>query len=366
MSTAQDRPLVLVTGSSGLIGTRVARALIEDHRVVGLDVVDPPDAFPDEAGFVECDLTDDAKTDAAVRQVVREHGDAVASVVHLAAYYDFSGEPSPLYQELTVLGTRRLVKALREHTHTEQIVFSSSLLVMKPVEQEGEVIDEESDVRAEWEYPKSKLEAEAALRETHGDVRVVVLRIAGAYDAWGHSPPITQQIWRIREKKLESFLFPGDRAHGQSFVHLDDIASCIRATVLHRAELGPWEVFLVGEPQVLAYGELQDRIGEAIHGREWPTIRIPASVAKAGAWAKEKLPGVGEDQFIKPWMVDMADAHYPVSVARAKQRLAWEPRHRLADVLPDMLANLARDPKRFYRINDLPDAEDAEAEEESS
>jgi len=261
-----------------------------------------------------------------------------------------------------VLGTRRLVTALRAHTRTEQIVFSSSLLVMKPVETKGEALDEVRDVLAEWDYPKSKLEAEAVLRDAHGHVPVVVLRIAGAYDAWGHSPPITQQIWRIREKKLESFLFPGDRSHGQSFVHLDDVASCIRSSVLRRGELEPWEVFLVGEPEVLAYGELQDRIGEAIHGREWPTIRIPAPVAKAGAWAKEKAPGVGEDAFIKPWMVDMADAHYPVSVARAKVRLGWEPRHRLGDVLPEMLANLEKDPKRFYEVNDLPDA----AEEEGS
>ena len=350
----EKRPLVLVTGASGLIGTRAARALIQDHRVVGLDIAEPPETFPKDADFVECDLTSDEKTRRAIENVVDRHGANVASVIHLAAYYDFSGEPSPLYDELTVEGTRRLLHALRSLTRTEQMVFSSSLLVMRPTEP-GLVLDERSKVFAEWDYPQSKLDTEALLEEERGSVHVVVLRIAGAYDEWGHSPPITQQIWRIREKKLESFVFPGNRSHGQSFIHLDDVTACLRATVLHRETLESWEVFLIGEPELLSYGELQDRIGERLHGREWPTLRIPAPMAKAGAWVKEKAPG-GGDEFIKPWMVDLADAHYPVSIERAKRRLHWEPRHQLADTLPEMIENMLRDPRRFDELNALPEA----------
>ncbi len=355
-STNDDRPLVLVTGAAGLIGTRVARALIRDHRVVGLDIAEPSEGYPDEAHSVECDLTSDEKTLQAVRTVVKRHGADVASVIHLAAYYDFSGEPSPLYDELTVQGTKRLLHALRSLTRTEQLIFSSSLLVMRPSEP-GLVLDERSEVFAEWDYPQSKLDTEAVLEEERGSIHVVVLRIAGAYDEWGHSPPITQQIWRIREKKLESFVFPGNRSHGQSFIHLDDVTACLWGTVLHREALESWEVFLIGEPELLSYGELQDRIGERLHGREWPTLRIPAPIAKAGAWVKEKTPG-GEEEFIKPWMVDLADAHYPVSIERAKRRLHWEPRHRLAQTLPEMIENMLRDPQRFDEINQLPGADD--------
>ena len=37
---------------------------------------------------------------------VSNHGVHVAAVVHLAAYYDFLGEPSTKYDEITVRGTR--------------------------------------------------------------------------------------------------------------------------------------------------------------------------------------------------------------------------------------------------------------------
>lgn len=343
-------PVVLITGCSGLIGSRVAKELAPDHHIVGLDVRPPDPGVPLE--FVECDLTDETRGMAAIRGVGRRYP-VVASVLHLAAYYDFSGEPSPLYQKLTIDGTGRLLRGLRAFDRVEQFAFSSSLLVMKPTEP-GELLDETSVVRAEWDYPESKLEAEKVVVEARGDIPAVILRIAGVYDEQGHSPPITQQIWRIREKKLESFVFPGRSDHGQSFVHLDDLASCLRKVVEKRASLEDHEVFLIGEPDVMSYEEMQEQIGEHLHGAEWPSIRIPKSVAKAGAWIKEKLP-VGEDeQFIKPWMVDLADAHYAVSIDRARERLGWVPGHRLRTSLADMLRELGRDPEAWYRENDLP------------
>jgi hypothetical protein len=103
----------------------------------------------------------------------------------------------------------------------------------------------------------------------------------------------------------------------------------------------------------MSYGELQDRIGVLIHGKEWPTIRIPKTVAKAGAWVKEKVVGE-EETFIKPLMVDLADAHYPVSINQARQKLNWEPAHQLKTTLWDMIHFLLRDRRAWYEENNLP------------
>ena len=54
---ADAKPLVVITGASGLIGSRVARALDGDYRIVGLDIKPPDDdATPMEC--IEADLTD--------------------------------------------------------------------------------------------------------------------------------------------------------------------------------------------------------------------------------------------------------------------------------------------------------------------
>jgi nucleoside-diphosphate-sugar epimerase len=346
----ENRPTVLVTGSTGLIGSRVVKALSGSHRVVGLDVKSPQHT-PPGTEFVACDLTNSHSVADALRIVADRSGGNFVSVIHLAAYYDFSGEPSPLYESLTVEGTRRLLQQLHNY-NVEQFVFSSSLLVMKPVK-EGDSITEASPTEAAWDYPESKLKAEDVITRERRNIRTVVLRIAGVYDEDCHSVPIAQQISRIYQKDLESYFFPGDTDHGQAFIHLDDLIRCLVKTVERRKDLDPFELLLVAEPDVMSYAELQERLGELIHGQEWPTIRLPKIVAKAGAWVKDKLADENEPAFIKPWMIDLADAHYPVDIRRAQQKLAWSPRHRLRDTLDEMIAALKRDPPGWYKKNGL-------------
>jgi nucleoside-diphosphate-sugar epimerase len=363
MESKSAKPIILVTGSTGLIGTRVLKALSSDFEVVGLDLKRPETTV---AGthFVECDLTEDESVISALDTVRKNHGDRLASVIHLAAYYDFSGEPSEMYRKLTVEGTFRLLHKLREFK-TEQFVFSSSLLVMEPVEEEDEKITEFSPLEDEpWDYPRSKIEAEKLIRQERGDIPTVILRIAGVYDDACHSIPIAQHISRIYEKKFESYFFPGDSSHGQAFIHLDDLITCLQRVVELRGKLKN-EIFLIAEPDVMSYAELQDSLGELIHGKEWPTIRIPKVMAKAGAWAQEKIAG-DEETFIKPWMVDLADAHYPVAIGHAHEELGWNPTHHLRDTLPAMIGLLKQDPRKWYEMNKLPWPEESEEEKAAS
>lgn len=369
-TTQDDKPLVVITGSSGLIGGRLAEALSGDHRIVGLDN-DPPEVGSTDLDWIECDMTDDQSVASALQRVHNEFGDCVASLIHLAAYYDFSGEPSPLYREVTVEGTRRLLREAKRlmtrgshPLRVQQLIFSSSLLLMKPSE-DGQPLTASSSVEAEWDYPQSKLAAEKVIEQERNGIPTVILRVAGVYDEDGHSLPIAQQISRIYEKQLESYFFPGDKTHGQSFIHLDDLAKCVQQAIQRRQELAPYEVLLIGEEDVMSYEELQDEIGKLIHDKEWPAIRIPKAAAKAGAWMKDKLAGSDEDgPFIKPWMIDLADQNYPVNIQRARRELDWEPRHTLRETLPEIIRRLEQDPRGWYEKNGLPVPEKVEDEQQ--
>jgi nucleoside-diphosphate-sugar epimerase len=110
-NSSENKPIVLITGITGLIGTKLADAFASQYTVVGLDV---KRSGQRTTSFIEGDLTEDASVTRALASVRDQHGTRLASVVHLAAYYDFSGKPSPMYQKLTVDGTRRLLKALGE------------------------------------------------------------------------------------------------------------------------------------------------------------------------------------------------------------------------------------------------------------
>lgn len=353
---ADDRPVVVITGSDGLIGSALVRALHVDYDVVGFDN-DSTSDLGDIHDLITCDLTKSESVAEAFRQLRQRHGERIASFIHLAAYYDFAGEDSPLYEELTVKGTQRVLREL-QNFGTEQFVFSSTLLVMEP-SQRGEPITESSPLQAEWQYPQSKLRTEELIEREHGEIPSVILRIAGVYDEWGRAVPIAQQMKRIFEKELESYFFPGNDDHGQSMVHLDDVVSCVELVIEKRAELSGAEKFLIGEPEVMTYEELQDTIGELLHAREWPSIRIPKSVAKLGAKLKQELPK--NEEFIQPWMIDLADQDYRIDISKAQQKLSWTPRHSLSETLPQIARRLVEEPSRWYEENGLPQPESVDA-----
>lgn len=52
-------------------------------------------------------------------------------------------------------------------------------------------------------------------------------------------------------------------------------------------------------------------------------------------------------------MIDLADDDYTLNIARARTLLGWEPRHRLRDELPKMVAALKAVPDAFYEANKL-------------
>ena len=344
-----ERETVIVTGSSGLIGSAAVRRLAGRFRVVGFDRAGPPHP-PPEAECVCVDLTSDQSVRAALDRVRHGYGDRLAAVVHLAAYYDFSGEPSEKYEEVTVRGTERLLRNLRGF-HVGQFLFSSTMLVHAPTEP-GRKITEDSPLGPTWAYPESKVRTEEVIRRERGDIPAVVLRVAGVYDDRGHSIPLAHQIQRISERWATGRVYPGDISRGQAFVHLDDLVDAIDRAVERRAELPPETTLLIGEPETLSYDELQRTISRLIHGEEWETRHVPKVIARAGAWVQDHLPFVGEP-FIKPWMIDRADDHYELDITRARTLLGWESKRSLRQTLPKMVAALKENPARWYRENKL-------------
>lgn len=349
-----EKGIVIVTGSSGRIGSAVMRRFAGRFGdVVGFDrkVAEAP---PPGCKYIPIEITSDESVRDGLRILREHHGSHIASVIHLAAYYDFFGEPSDLYDEVTVQGTKRLLMGLQEHDFkVEQFVFSSTMLVHRPAEP-GQFITEDWPIEATWAYPESKVRTEKIIHEERGDIPAVLLRIAGVYDDLSHSIPLAHQMQRINERQLTSRIYSGSTSHGQSFVHMDDLVEAIALVVERRAEL-PREIpILIGEPVTISYDELQHTFARLIHGEELETLEVPgalAPLAKAGAWVMEKLPGA--DEFIKPWMIDRANDHYALDITRARTLLGWEPKRSLRETIPKMVAALKADPIGWYRENGL-------------
>jgi len=345
-----DKPIVLVTGAAGNLGASVGAALRADYRIVGMDRDTGDTEFP----VLRVDVTSDDSVELAFRKFREQYGDRIASVIHLIAFFDFSGQPNALYRQVNVDGTRRLLRALQGF-EVEQFVYASTMLVHAPCKP-GERIDERQPIGPRWAYPQSKAEAEAVIREEHGKIPYVLLRLAGVYDAESTVPTMAQQMARIYERDFQSHLYSGNTLAGQSMLHRDDLLDALQRTVERRATLPDATELLIGEPDAMGYDALQDKLGCLFHGAQnWATLRLPKAVAAAGAWAQQKLEPLvpdaideGERPFIQPFMVHLADDHYALDVRRAREVLGWQPKHRLEDELPAMVLALQDDPAAWY------------------
>lgn len=344
----ENKELVLITGGGGFIGRALVKRLAREYTVVSLDRSEPK-APPSGTHAVQIDLTSDESVHNALRQVREKHGQRVASVIHLAAYFDLTGEPNPMYEEVTVRGTERLLQGLQEF-QVSQFIFSSTMLVHAPGEP-GQTINEDQPLDPKLPYRGSKIDTERLVHEQRGNIPVVYLRPAGVYDDNCSNPFLAHQIARIYMQSPKAHAYPGDLETGQSFLHLDDLTDAVVRIVERRAALPPELSLLLGEPNVLGYGDLQQKIGQLIHNEEWETWQVPKALAKTGAWVEDEV--IGDDSFIKPWMVDIADDHYGLDIGRARHLLDWEPRHSLDKTLPKITQRLKEDPSGWYRANKL-------------
>jgi nucleoside-diphosphate-sugar epimerase len=96
------KPVVLITGAAGDIGSALAEALADDNQVVGFERSDKPSSVP----LIEVDLVKAASIRAGVDTLRERYGSRLASVIHLAAYFDVSAEHNPRYQSMNIDGTQ--------------------------------------------------------------------------------------------------------------------------------------------------------------------------------------------------------------------------------------------------------------------
>jgi len=349
------KPIILITGAAGRIGSALTRSLQSEYFVVGLDLVPAKEA---DLSYT-FDLTSEESVQLVLEKMAQGRTRNIAAVIHLAAYFDFSGEDSPAYRAVNIDGTRNLLKALQAFD-VERFIYSSTMLVHAPTVP-GRKITEDSPLGPRWVYPQYKAETEAVIEKDAGGIPYTLLRLAGLYDDQTCVPTLAHQVARIYERNLQSHLGTGDTSVGQAFLHNEDMLDAFVRTVDRRQQLPQRHALLIGEDRTESYEALQNRIGELLHGAEdWRTIVVPRPLAKTGAWLEEKVAPVipedfekGQMPFIRPFMVELASDHYDIDTSQAEELLGWRPRHYIYEGLEKITASLKDDPAEWYGANGI-------------
>jgi UDP-glucose 4-epimerase len=173
-----DRKLrILVTGSSGRIGTAVAERIAREAMVVGLDL--RPGPWTTTVG----DITDSRLVDPLVR--------GVDVIVHVAALHapHVGCRSEEEFRRVNVEGTRVLLGAALR-AGVRRFVFTSTTSVYgctSRAKDRAIWVTEELEPQPEDIYDITKLEAEQSCREAIGpDLSIVVLRMSRCFPEPDH------------------------------------------------------------------------------------------------------------------------------------------------------------------------------------
>ncbi|MEH2101701.1 MAG: NAD(P)-dependent oxidoreductase [Nostoc sp.] len=149
---------ILITGSSGFIGTSLTSYLINNkYEVLGIDKQLPTDKSH-EPYFLRCDILDAEN----LEKVIQEFSPNV--ILHLAARIDLDEKYDIKGYEANIQGVENLINTIRRTSSVKRCIFTSSQLVCKV----GYIPKDEFDYAPHTLYGESKVLTEKIVREQDG------------------------------------------------------------------------------------------------------------------------------------------------------------------------------------------------------
>ena len=333
------KPWIIVSGSSGLIGSALVKRLALEFEIAAIDINPPAQhSLESSVNFFQVDLGEPA----AIHAFFDANPRPIQGFVNLAGYYNFSNQPSVHYERLK-LGLIELARSYRQlRTPTSRFIQASSMACLEPVSN-GTLIEAHAQSYPRWKYPKFKKDSEDILRKELSDEQYVEIVIAGVYTDFCELVPLYQFLESHLSCKLQRWFYPGDGNQGLTYVHLDDVCTAFQKQL--SAEVR-FRRILLGESEATTYRQIATIVDTELYGFKVPKIRVPKWLARFGALCLTK---VRKKEFYQPWMIDFADEHYQFNLSATFEQLNWTPTRQLKSELPAMIRR-AKEMQMEWRV----------------
>jgi len=322
-----NKKIVIVTGSSGFLGSAICVDLSRDHDIIGMDCREPSAALRRRAPDVQW-LTMDISDQGGVKSFfdrLDADGRTVDFVLHMAAFYHFGQHWLPEYERVNVQGLRNILDGACR-VRTRRFIFAGSIASLPPPGP-GAVLSEKTSPGTATAYTKSKTIGEALLARYSERMPTLALRIGGVFSDWCELPPLYSLMKLWSKPHVMGRMIPGRGASGFPYIHRRDIVGCIRQIIQRHENLGPSEILFASPPGCTTHKELFGVIRRACgaHFNVAP-IFISPTLARGFLVVKNQAKVIlGRKRYERRWMMDYVDTPLVVDTAYTRGKLRWSP-----------------------------------------
>ena len=334
---------VVITGSSGYLGSALCADLDRDHRIVGIDRRPPSPALRQaapRAAWESIDISSAEAVSSAFQRIAHSCG-GIDFVIHFAVYYHYGRGWRREYDLHNIQGTRNVIEAACR-AGAGRIIFAASIASLMPPPL-GQILTEAAGDMADFPYCKSKAAGERLCAERHDELPAVVMRIGGVFSDWCELPPLYSLIRLWSRPGPIGRCIPGRGMTGFPCIHRDEVVRFVRRVIEKNDTLDRHEVLFASEDGCTCHEDLYPPIrrlsGQSAAERP---LQVPPLLAALFLYLKLAANGVlFRPTYEQPWMLTYADRPLCVDTRRTRQKLDWRPRNEygILNRLPVLMAN---------------------------
>ncbi len=348
-----NRTGIIITGASGFVGRALVQALRDDFHVFAIarrsQARSGVGAHPNVEWY-QADVGERPQVDAVFRQIGEAGGANV--VVHLAAYFDFTGNEDAEYWRTNVIGLRHVLDACVAQG-VRHFLFGSSVLACRPPKP-GRAITEESRPHGSHILAATKREGEALMFEYSDRLHPLILRFAPLFSDWCEYPPLFVLLQNWLSAGWNQRLLNGHGRTAVPYLHVNDLVLFLLDVLSRVDDLKPCEVLLASPDGAVSHAQLFASCTTAFYGARREPLFLPKALCGPVVRARDLFGRlVGDRPFERAWMTESVDVAMTVDAGRTRLRIQWAPRPRL-DLLrrmPFLVENMKTDPVTWAELN---------------
>jgi nucleoside-diphosphate-sugar epimerase len=337
---------IVITGSSGYLGSALCVDLGRDNHVVGIDRRPPSPALQQAAPnavWENLDISDAEAVSGAFQRMTLKQG-GIDFVIHFAVYYHYGRGWRQEYDIHNIQGTRNVIESACR-SGVGRMVFAASIAALLPPPP-GEALTEDSCDMADFPYCRSKAAGERLCAERLDDLPAVVMRIGGVFSDWCELPPLYSLIRLWSRSGPIGRCIPGRGQTGFPYIHRDEVVRFVRRVIEKNHALDRHEVLFASEDGCTCHEDLFRPI-RRLGGQSASAspLHVPPLLAVLFLYLKLAANGLrARPTYEQPWMLAYADRPLRVDTRRTRQKLDWRPRDEYSVLkrLPVLMENFRR------------------------